>query len=164
MFSSEAKAKEAARDCWCCQLCVKLVTELSTQCSFYLRSWHPTAVSEQQTHFSVTPLSPNTHPPPAHFIWHSSFVPSSYFLSSLTSPLSCLLYFLTCALLSHTVWFCCHPSVLTEHTCQALLLTSHFLTQFSLSPHSLTRLRLFSLGLHVLSPPHRNFNFSQSPT
>ncbi len=132
MFSSEANTSEAARDRWCCQLCVKLVTELSTQCSSHLRSWQPTVVSEQQTHFSITPLS--LIPPllsfcpfSAHFIWHSSSAHSSHPLSSLLSLLRNLLpsrlpYFLTCALLSSVVRFCCQPSIQTEHTARFLLL------------------------------------------
>lgn len=66
MFSCEGNTGEAARVCWCCQLCLTLVTELSELRCSHLRSWQPTVVSEQQTHFTITPLSltpAHTHTP-----------------------------------------------------------------------------------------------------
>lgn len=89
---------------WCCQLCVKLVSELSNQCCSHLRSWQSAVVCEPQTHFRITPLSLISlhYPFSAHFIPHSSSVHSSLsFLLSLpflaTFLLFCLLYFPTCA-------------------------------------------------------------------
>ncbi len=83
MFSSEANTSEAARDCWCCQLFSKLVTELSAQCSCHLSSWQRAVASELQTHFSITPLS---HPPSAHFI-HLLHLILCLYSSSILSPL-----------------------------------------------------------------------------
>lgn len=153
MFSSESNSSETARVRWCCQLCVKLVTELSTQCCSHLRSWQPTVVSEQQTHFSITPLSPTHHPPATnsllilfdilllfnHLIHCllSLLLPSSLFLA-------CFPYFLTCTLVPFIVFF--FLSAIHPHW-----------THCSSSPHilpcSLTHSHLLSLCLHVVSPP-----------
>lgn len=158
MFSSEDNTSEAAGVCWCCQLCLMLVTELSAQRCSHLRSWQPTVVSEQQTHFSITPLS--LSPPfnllSSHFIWHSSSVHSSHLLSfllpsSLLPILSPLLShlrfpFLHCMILLSAI----HPD--WTHW-QFFLPPSHILTQFSIFSYSLTCSHPFSHCLHVLSPP-----------
>lgn len=159
MFSSEGNISEAARVCWCCQLCLTLVTELSAQRCSHLRSWQPTAVSEQQTHFTITPLSltPPSLPP---FLLISFDIPPlfthlicCFFSSSALVSLSRLPYFHTCAFPSFIVWFCCQPSTLTEHTV-VLFFGSPLI--FSLNFPSCLILwltNISSLCLHILSPP-----------
>lgn len=175
MFSSKANTSEAARDRWCCQLCVKLVTELSARRSSHLRSWQPTVVSEQQTHFSITPLS--LIPPPllplcsfylTFFFCSliSSFVFSALYSSPSSFLLSCLFYFLTCTLLSHIVLIllsAIHRDTPLGFYCSP----PHFLTQFSIFLYSLwlthvSSPTVFTFYLHL--SPLRNFHFSLSPT
>lgn len=57
MFSCGTNSTEAARDPWCCQLCVEQVSALSAQCCSHLRSWQSTVVLAQRSHFSIAPLS-----------------------------------------------------------------------------------------------------------
>lgn len=162
MFSSEGNISEAARVCWCCQLCLTLVTELSAQRCSHLRSWQPTAISEQQTHFTITPLSltpPSLTPfllisfdiPPlfTHLIYCFFSLPqlsSSYLVSPTFTPVR--------SLPSLYDFVVSHPPWLNTLPCFFFLLPSHFLTQFSILSYSLTHSHLFSLSSHSLSTSH----------
>lgn len=170
MFSSEGNISEAARVCWCCQLCLTQVTELSAQRCSHLRSWHPTAVSEQQTHFTITPLS-LTPPLLTRFLLISFDIPPLfthliYCFFSLPAPflLSHLPYFHTCALPFFIVWFCCQPSTLTEHTVFffALIFSLNFPSCLILWLTHISSLSVFTFSLHL--SPHSDFHFSLSTT
>lgn len=106
-FPARLTPARQPRVCWCRQLCLMLVTELSVQRCSHLRSWQPPVVSEQQTHFSITPLSPTPRSPlSSHFIWHSPLFTHLIYCSF--SSLSRLPYSHLCS------WFCCQPSTRTE--------------------------------------------------
>ena len=119
------------RDHRCCQLCVELVTEVSSRCCSHLRMWQPTSLSEQQAHFSITLVSVPHSPPPLCSL-HLTFLCSlsSHMAGSplFTQPLSLPLSHL------HSVWFLCvrHPSKF--NTLPFSL--PHFLAQSSFSPPS----------------------------
>lgn len=150
-----------------------LVTELSVRRCSHLRSWQPMVFSEQQTHFSITPLSLTPTAPPTPFCsFHLTF-----FLCSLISSvdfslallfLSYFPYFHTCAFHSSIVWFCCQPSTLTEDFASlffvVFFLLSHFLTQFPIYSYSdsFTSPSVFTFSLHL--SPLSNFHFSLSTT
>lgn len=72
-----------------CQLYVKPVTELSTQCCSHLSSWQRMVISEQQSHFSITPLSPISLPLllPLLLSFHFTFFFCSLISSFVFSPL-----------------------------------------------------------------------------
>lgn len=127
---------------WCCQLCVKLVSELSNQCCSHLRSWQSAVVCEPQTHFRITPLSLISlhYPFSAHFIPHSSSVHSSLsFLLSLpflaTFLLFCLLYFPTCAPPLPPLYDSVVSHPFSQNTLPGFLHPSHFLSLGFLPPY-----------------------------
>lgn len=166
MFSGKPNTTEAARARWCCQFCVKLVTELSTHWSSSLRSRQPAVVSGQQTHFSITPLSlvpPSlpSHPPSrrcsfcsliSSFVFTlplalSSHLVSPYMLSHLRSP------FPHCIILLSAI----HPH--WTH-CQVLSFCSLHLTR-TLPPSSL-RLHVLSTPLTSPQPPLFTASYSKN--
>lgn len=170
MFSCGANTSKAARDRWCCQLCVKLVSELSNQRCSHLRNWQSAVVWEQQTHFSITPLCLSPPPPPpllllfsAHFIRRSSSVHSSYPLSFFLS----FLYFPIFPIFPAVspvfspffiVWFCCQPGWLMFRQCQDFfffffLLPTIFPQSIFLSSSILAHTRI---SYHL--SPHQHFS------
>lgn len=150
VFSGEPNATEAARARWCCQLCVRLVTELSTQGSSSLRSRQPAVVSGQQTHFSTTPpsLVPPSLPshPPSPRCSFCSLISSVV----LTLPLALSSHLVSPYILSHlrSPFPRCIISLSAIHPhwthCQVLSFCSLHLTG-TLPPSP--------LHLHVLSTP-----------